>query len=85
MTKLVEIRLPQNGIRPEGCAELVRALGQLPNLEVLDLQDNTFTNSASKVLAETLAKWHKLRVLNVGDCLLGAAVRWAPRPGTVAA
>ena len=74
---LTELRLPQNGIRPEGIATLVRALGANKNLEVLDLQDNTFTASGSAALAEVLAQWPKLRVLNVGECLVSSKVRCA--------
>ncbi|KAI9298133.1 RNI-like protein [Neoconidiobolus thromboides FSU 785] len=69
---LVEVRLPQNGIRPEGVTALVNGLSKIPSLEIFDLQDNTFTETGSKVLAAALVNWPKLRVLNVGDCLLKA-------------
>jgi len=36
------------------------------------LQDNTFTASASKTLSTVLPKWPALLDLGVGDCLLGA-------------
>ena len=74
MPALTELRLPQNGIRPEGIAVLLRALGANPNLQVLDLQDNTFTAVGSKALAEVLPKWAHLKILNVGDCLLSSKV-----------
>ena len=34
MTSLVEVRLPQNGIRPEGITALAEALAKNPDLEV---------------------------------------------------
>ncbi|KAJ2528175.1 Ran GAP Rna1, partial [Coemansia sp. RSA 1937] len=69
---LREVRMPQNGIRPEGIAELVAGLSHNTELGVLDLQDNTFTASGSQALAVALAKWETLEALNIGDCLLGA-------------
>ncbi|KAJ1726730.1 Ran GAP Rna1, partial [Coemansia biformis] len=68
---LREVRMPQNGIRPEGIAELVVALSTNAGLAVLDLQDNTFTLAGSQALAAALAKWDALVSLNIGDCLLG--------------
>ncbi|KAJ2161261.1 Ran GAP Rna1 [Coemansia sp. RSA 552] len=68
---LREVRMPQNGIRPEGITELVAGLRGNP-LKSLDLQDNTFTHIGSKALAEALAEWEVLEALNIGDCLLGA-------------
>ncbi|KAJ2802641.1 Ran GAP Rna1, partial [Coemansia helicoidea] len=70
---LREVRMPQNGIRPEGIAELVAALATNASLATLDLQDNTFTLAGSQALATALAKWESLETLNVGDCLLGPA------------
>ncbi|KAJ2670557.1 Ran GAP Rna1 [Coemansia spiralis] len=72
LKSLREVRMPQNGIRPEGIAELVGGLANNTKLAVLDLQDNTFTHSGSAALAEALAKWEELEILNVGDCLLGS-------------
>ncbi|KAJ2456047.1 Ran GAP Rna1 [Coemansia sp. RSA 2336] len=73
LKSLREVRMPQNGIRPEGIAELIGGLAHNRELSVLDLQDNTFTHAGSKALAEALVKWEALEMLNVGDCLLGAA------------
>ena len=82
MPALTELRLPQNGIRPEGISELLHALGAVSTLEVLDLQDNTFTAVGSKALAEVLPKWPHMKTLNVGDCLLSAKVGcWIRRSG----
>ncbi|ORY05422.1 RNI-like protein [Basidiobolus meristosporus CBS 931.73] len=68
---LREIRLPQNGIRPEGIELLAKSLAKCSSLEVLDLQDNTFTDVGARAVADALPSWPKLSVLNIGDCLLG--------------
>ncbi|KAJ1802741.1 Ran GAP Rna1, partial [Coemansia sp. RSA 2599] len=68
---LREVRMPQNGIRPEGVIELMTGLSNNSKLAVLDLQDNTFTHTGSQALANALSKWSLLETLNVGDCLLG--------------
>ncbi|KAJ2036632.1 Ran GAP Rna1 [Coemansia sp. S2] len=71
LKSLREVRMPQNGIRPEGIAELVNGLASNTKLAILDLQDNTFTHSGSAALASALPSWSALEHLNVGDCLLG--------------
>ncbi|ORX81982.1 RNI-like protein [Anaeromyces robustus] len=76
------LRIPQNGIRSEGISLLLNNLKACKDLEVLDLQDNTFKKvtendeeiveaDGSSALADALPSWPKLKVLNVGDCLLG--------------
>ncbi|KAI8344775.1 hypothetical protein BC941DRAFT_341896 [Chlamydoabsidia padenii] len=65
------VRMPQNGIRPNGIKTLVKGLSSCRDLTHLDLQDNTFTSKGSQALAQALSSWPKLAVLNVGDCLLG--------------
>ncbi|KAG8955431.1 hypothetical protein FRC04_008782 [Tulasnella sp. 424] len=67
---LVEIRMFQNGIRMEGVEALAQGLSACPNLEVFDLQDNTFTERGSRAVAQALPSWPKLRELNLSDCLL---------------
>jgi len=63
----------QNGIRQEGIVALLRdGLSHCTKLEVLDLQDNTFTALGSKALADAVGKWTSLIELGVGDCLLSA-------------
>ncbi|KAJ9061518.1 Ran GAP Rna1 [Entomophthora muscae] len=69
---LTEIRMPQNGIRSEGIVALMEGISSLKNLEILDLQDNTFVEEGSYALSSVLSNWPKIRVLNVGDCLLKA-------------
>ena len=51
---LVEVRMPQNGIRMEGIEAIVTALRKNPDLEVLDLQDNTATLVGSRAIAASL-------------------------------
>ena len=41
-----------------------------PNLSILNMNDNTFTEKGAKSLADVLPKLQKLRILNLGDCLL---------------
>ncbi|KAJ2721319.1 Ran GAP Rna1 [Coemansia sp. Benny D115] len=72
LKSLREVRMPQNGIRPEGIAQLMDGLAKNTGLAVLDLQDNTFTHSGSAALANALANWSTLETLNIGDCLLGS-------------
>jgi Ran GTPase-activating protein 1 len=70
---LKTVKMPQNGIRPEGIESLMRdGLSQCKALECLDMQDNTFTQRGSAALAAALPKWTALKELAVGDCLLSA-------------
>lgn len=68
--KLEIIRMPQNGIRPDGIVTIVNGLSECKNLRHIDLQDNTFTAKGSKALAAALPSWPQLEILNVSDCLL---------------
>lgn len=69
---LQNVRLYQNGIRPKGVATLIHyGLKYNKNLKVLDLQDNTFTKSASLIFAQNLPVWRSSLIeLNLNDCLL---------------
>lgn len=67
---LVEVRMFQNGIRMEGIEAISKGLASCPNLEVLDLQDNTATVRGSRAIASCLSSWPKLKTLNLSDCLL---------------
>lgn len=67
------VKMTQNGIRQEGISLLLReGLRHASGIEVIDLQDNTFTVMASTALAEVVAGWPSLRDLGVGDCLLSS-------------
>ncbi len=67
------IKMVQNGIRQEGITHLLsEGLNNAKELEVLDLQDNTFTIMAGKALAKVAPSWTTIRELGVGDSLLGA-------------
>ena len=71
--KVKTVKMVQNGIRQEGIATLLQhGLSMCTELEVLDLQDNTFTALAAKTLASVVPSWTELRELGVGDCLLSA-------------
>ena len=73
---LVDVRMPQNGIRMEGITALAHGLSNCANLQYLDLQDNTFTADGSltgiAAWADTLPLWPELRTLNFSDCVLSA-------------
>lgn len=68
---LEEVRMPQNGIRPDGIVNLSEGLSQCPNLRILELQDNTFTSKGSFAFAKALPSWTHLETLHIGDCMLG--------------
>jgi Ran GTPase-activating protein 1 len=63
--------MPQNSIRPEGIEILLKSVSNCAGLVELDLQDNTFTNVGSFACAGYLSGWPGLRILNIGECLLG--------------
>jgi Ran GTPase-activating protein 1 len=71
---LVDVRMPQNGIRMDGIIALADGLSRCPNLQHLDLQDNTFTADGSfsgvKAWTEALRSWPALKTLNLSDCVL---------------
>lgn len=68
---LREIKLYQNGIRPLGLSKLISfGLGELKELEVVDLQDNTMTIPGSFALSKVLSNWSNLLELNLNDCLM---------------
>ena len=65
------VKMIQNGIRPDGIVVLIRdGLSHCSKLLLLDLQDNTFTESGSVALANALPKFRKLEELGIGDALL---------------
>ncbi|KAL8777635.1 MAG: hypothetical protein Q9213_007773 [Squamulea squamosa] len=69
---LKTVKMVQNAIRQPGIQMLLLGgLKHCAELEVLDLQDNTFTHVGAEVLSQVLPGWKKLRELGVGDSLLG--------------
>lgn len=71
--KIKVIKMVQNGIRQEGISHLLaEGLVHASKLEVLDLQDNTFTVTGARALSKVVANWTSLQELGVGDSLLGA-------------
>jgi len=70
---LTTIRMPQNGIRPDGITDILRnGIVHDHDLQHLDLQDNTFTLKGALALADILPELPHLVDLGVGDCLLSA-------------
>jgi len=75
-TTLVDVRMPSNDIGVEGIKALADGLKHCPNLQHIDLQDNTFLadgdTSALEAWADVLRsrKWLELRTLNLSDCYL---------------
>ncbi|KAF9262909.1 RNI-like protein [Marasmius fiardii PR-910] len=71
---LVEIRMPQNGIRLDGITSIAKGLAKNPDLQYIDLQDNTFTFEGTltgvQAWSDALASWPDLRTLNLSDCVL---------------
>ncbi|KAF9434478.1 hypothetical protein BGZ76_007967 [Entomortierella beljakovae] len=67
---LTHVAMPQNGIRMEGIEALAAGLTKCPGLEILDLQDNTFTERGCRAFAAALPVWTELKRLNFGECLL---------------
>ena len=71
--KVKTVKMVQNGIRQEGVALLLQhGLSACTELDIIDLQDNTFTSLAARTLANVVPSWTELRDLGVGDCLLSA-------------
>lgn len=68
-----EVKMVQNGIRQEGISHLLTdGLKHATTINVLDLQDNTFTILGAKALAKVVPSWSEIRELGIGDSLLGA-------------
>jgi len=67
---LVEVRLPQNGIRMAGSVALAEGLAKNADLELLDLQDNTLSQRGDQAFANALSSWPRLHTLNFSDCVL---------------
>ncbi|KAL5888980.1 Ran GAP Rna1 [Pyricularia oryzae] len=71
--KLKEVKMVQNGIRQEGITHLLtEGLSNTLAIQVLDLQDNTFTITGATALAKIAPTWTDLRELGVSDSYLGA-------------
>ncbi|KAJ4421019.1 Ran GAP Rna1 [Neurospora sp. IMI 360204] len=71
--KVKQIKMVQNGIRQEGISHLLsEGLHHASELQILDLQDNTFTLKGAKALAKVTPGWTELIELGIGDSLLSA-------------
>ena len=71
---LVEVRMFQNGIRMEGITRLGEGLSKCPDIQHIDLQDNTFTVDGEldgiELWASVVSGWPHLHTLNLSDCVL---------------
>lgn len=71
-SSLTQFSIFQNGITKKGILALCDALSMCTNLDILDLQDNTFTEEAavefSKKVIPSIAP--VIRILSLNDCLL---------------
>lgn len=68
-----EIKMVQNGIRPEGISRLLTdGLSHATQIRTLDLQDNTFTATGAHALNSVIGNWTELKELGVGDSLFSA-------------
>lgn len=71
--KVRVVKMVQNGIRQDGISLLLTdGLVWCAELEVLDLQDNTFTITGARALGQVVEGWRQIKELGVGDSLLGS-------------
>ena len=71
--KVKTVKMVQNGIRQDGISLLLTdGLVWCEELEVLDLQDNTFTITGARALSQVVKGWQQIKELGVGDSLLGS-------------
>ena len=70
--KVKIVKMVQNGIRQDGISLLLTdGLVWCEELEVLDLQDNTFTITGARALSQVVEGWKQVKELGLGDSLLG--------------
>ena len=71
--KVKMVKMVQNGIRQDGISPLLtEGLVWCEELEVLDLQDNTFTMTGARALSQVVEGWRQIKELGIGDSLLGS-------------
>ena len=70
MGSLEEVVMPQNGIYHEGLAALADAFSHNPNMKILNMNDNTFTDKGARAMGQALRKLDKLEVSLEGAMLL---------------
>ncbi|KAG0703771.1 hypothetical protein DFH29DRAFT_914974 [Suillus ampliporus] len=76
---LVEVQMPQNGIRMDGAEALARGLAACSELQIVNFQDNAFIDvdmdeegrKAVRAWGEAVKiSWPELRLLDLSDCML---------------
>lgn len=66
------LEMYQNGIRQEGVEQLMLGgLKHSPELQKLNLEDNTFTGRGTDAMVEVLESWPGIVEITINDCLLG--------------
>ena len=71
--KVKTVKMVQNGIRQDGTSLLLtEGLVWCEELQVLDLQDNTFTITGARALSQVIEGWKQIKELGIGDSLLGS-------------
>lgn len=70
MKSLEEIAMPQNGIYHIGISALSKALMQNPNMNILNLNDNTIGPKGCQALVAAFEHMQKIKDVNFGDCLI---------------
>ena len=71
--KVKVVKMVQNGIRQDGVSLLLtQGLVWCEELEILDLQDNTFTITGARALSQVVEGWKHIKELGIGDSLLGS-------------
>ena len=74
MKSLQEVHMPQNGINHPGITALAGAFAVNPNLRVLNLSDNTFTEIGSYTMA-TVSKMTLMMIVIIICILIHSAGR----------
>lgn len=62
--------MPQNGIYHPGVSALSLAFAKNPNMQVLNLNDNTVRSEGAAALSDAMLSMPNLKEINLGDCLL---------------
>ena len=70
MKCLKEFAIAQNGIRKHGIKALSIGVAGCSSLQILNLNDNTFTSFGAIPMARALSNLPDLEVIEFGDCLI---------------
>ena len=73
MGSLLEIDVPQNGIKDEGMKELIEALTSCKQLHTARVNDNWLKTESTKQLLQLFMACQNLKELNISDGNMGTA------------